>query len=220
MKKIWDVILLLSSFLLVFVWQKTALALYTLQALGALMVLLIILSIKRKHIFPQDHSINPFAAFGEDSPLTIFLFNTIVLLFVFATGGFTSPFFFLLFFLVFGVAFFLEPSIVFVFTIGTIAIFFPDALKDDVWGNMFKLGSIALIAPLSYFFGKGSKDQMKKEQQIEKVKEKTTTAAKTVTEDISAVLNDPKTSLTDEDKNKLTNARNQSEKITDTVNHL
>lgn len=204
---------MIISFLAVFIWQQTALSLYTLQALGVLMVLLIILSIKRKRISVQDQGINPFTTFGEDSPWTIFIFNTIVLLFVFATDGFTSPFFFLIYFLAFGVAFFLDPSTVFVFTVGTIAIFFPDALKNDVWGNMFKLASIALITPLSYFFGRSTKSQIAQTQKNEAVKDD----AETITKDVASVLTNEDKTLLHEDKAKLKEALRTSEKIKEDV---
>src|SRR3990167_7068610 len=62
-----------------------------------------------------------FAPRGES--WTIFILNTVVLLLIISTGGFTSTLFFLLYFLVFGIAFVFEPPTVFVFVVGAIIFF-------------------------------------------------------------------------------------------------
>src|SRR3989338_352398 len=87
-------------------------------------------------------------------PLAIFGVITIVLFFVFITGKLSSGLFFLLYFITFGLVFVFEPTTVFVFVLGIVAIFLPEILSNAVYENIAKVGSIVLVSPLAFFFGR------------------------------------------------------------------
>lgn len=89
----------------------------------------------------------------EGTNWEIFLILTCILLLVASTGGITSPIFFLLYFLLFGITVMYEPIVIFVFVTGMIFAFFQQAIANDIFSNMIRLGSLLLLSPLAYFFG-------------------------------------------------------------------
>lgn len=146
--------LLTLSFLFVFLWQQASLSQFTIQILGLFIFLFLVLS-----------------AFRKKSGWSFFFLTSIVLLMIFATGALNSNFFFLLYFLCFGIAFVFEPVTVFIFLIGTILLFLPGAPRDDIMGNFIKLGSLVLISPLAFFFGREFRREEKQEQIISDMQE-------------------------------------------------
>jgi hypothetical protein len=85
--------------------------------------------------------------------LDILVFSLTVSLLIFTTGGFTSPVFFLSYFLLFGVALFSSPITATAITI-TFALLFIVAPKADFWIDLLQMASLVSIAPLSILFGK------------------------------------------------------------------
>ncbi|MDP3988563.1 MAG: hypothetical protein Q8P80_05480 [Candidatus Levybacteria bacterium] len=225
-KLITQSLLLLLSFGLVYGWEQTPLNAYTIQILGFLIFLYLIVSFrKNKDVIPDSSSVIPAKAgiqgpwipdqVGNDKvnykssqrsvlprgeSWTIFILNTIILLFIVSTGGFTSSLFFLLYFVAFGIAFVFEPATVFVFVIGAIAFFLQDALKDDVTRNMIMLGSLALISPLAFFFGKEYRMEEKAEQKIGQLEEKEKQVAEKIDEDVKKVIQNEHLSQEGEEK--------------------
>jgi hypothetical protein len=100
----------------------------------------------------------------------IFTIIVFVLLVIFITGGIKSPIFFLAYFLLFGITFIFEPLTIFVFMICIATLFLPESLQDDVVGNMIKLGSLIVLGPIAYFFGREYK---KREKLNKNIKDKT-----------------------------------------------
>ena len=84
----------------------------------------------------------------------IFGVTAIVLLIINSTGNLNSSLFFFLYFLLFGLAFLAKPATSLVFLLGIILFFIPETLKGDTTNNLIKLGSLLLIAPIAYFFGR------------------------------------------------------------------
>lgn len=146
MRFIWQSLLLALSFGFVFFWQHTPLSRYTIQSLGFLILLFLLISTRKKGLRK--------ISLDGDTLWTVFTLNTLVLLIVFSTGGFSSPVFFLLYFLGFGVAFAFSPATVIVFVAGMLLNFLPLALKEDATRNLVMLGSLVLISPLAFFFGR------------------------------------------------------------------
>src|SRR5258708_36504137 len=68
----------------------------------------------------------------------IFIVNSVVILLVLATGSLYSPIFFLLYFLCFGITFIFEPITVFIFAIGAVLIFLPQALTNYALESFIK----------------------------------------------------------------------------------
>lgn len=195
MKPIAQTLVLILSFVIVFIWQQTSFSGYTVQALGFLVFLYLIIAARKKG--------SGFLTMGGNGPWGIFILNTIILLLIFATGGISSSLFFLLYFLGFGIAFVFESQAIFVFIIGAVLVFLPDALKGDTFGNFLKIGSLLLISPLAYFFGREYRKSDKQEDEIEALEERTKEAADTISEDIEEVVKNEKENLKQEDMEKL-----------------
>ncbi len=102
----------------------------------------------------------------------IYIILVASLLIVFYTGGIKSVVFFLVYFLLFGITFTFQPSMILLFLLCLICLFLPQALQDDVFGNMVKLSSLLLLAPIAFFFGR---EYRKREKLQEKIQEKTET---------------------------------------------
>ncbi len=150
---------------------------------------------------------------GGDGPWGIFILNTIILLLVFATGSISSSLFFLLYFLGFGIAFVFEPPAIFIFIVGAVLVFLPDALKGDTFGNLIRVGSLLLISPLAYFFGREYRKSDKEESDIEALEERTKEAADTISEDIEEVIKDEKANLKEQDVQKLNEILEETEDL-------
>ncbi|OGH23334.1 MAG: hypothetical protein A2958_00200 [Candidatus Levybacteria bacterium RIFCSPLOWO2_01_FULL_38_13] len=184
-------LLILFSFALVFVWQDSPLSGYTLQIIGFLIAVYIISSLAKSRKGKQ---------ISLGGPLGVFILNTIILLFVFATGGLSSSFFFLLYFVVLALVFIFEPYAVIPFVMGIVLIFLPSAIKDDVVANFIKLGSIVLISPLAFFFGREYQKSGQDEEAFEKIEE-----------DVKDVLKSEKGKLEEEDVKKLEDVIEEAE---------
>lgn len=150
---------------------------------------------------------------GGEGPWGIFILNTVILLLIFSTGALNSPVFFLLYFLGFGIAFVFEPAVTFVFVLGAILIFLPEVLKADLVMGFLKIGSLLLISPLAYFFGKEYRKTDKQEAEIEALEEREKDAADTIAEDIAEVVKNEKASLKSEDVDKLNEVLEETEDL-------
>src|SRR5207253_2179424 len=109
---------------------------------------------------------------------------TVVLLLVISNGGINSTFFYLFYFMAFGIALVFEPPVVFVFSIATIFLFLPDALANDAVARFIKLGSLLLLTPVAYFFGQNFRKEEEQAQYIEKTKGE----AKQIQQDAQEIL--------------------------------
>src|SRR4029079_3571396 len=83
------------------------------------------------------------------------------------TGGLNSNLYFLLYFLLFGIVFLFEPINVFILLIGVLVVFAPSLSEGDFLSNIIKLGSLVLLAPICYFFGREFKKREALERKIE-----------------------------------------------------
>jgi signal transduction histidine kinase len=205
MKILLQSLVLTLSFVFVFVWKETPLTNYTVALSGVLIVFYILISARKKG--------KGFLEMGGEGPWGIFFLNTIILLLIFSTGAIDSTLFFLLYFLGFGVAFVFEPAVTFIFVLGVILVFIPDAIKGDFLVNFLKLGSLLLISPLAFFFGKEYRRNDKQDAQIEALEERTKEAADTISEDIEEVIKEEKANLKSEDMEKLNEILEETEDL-------
>src|ERR1035437_6293735 len=205
MKILLQALVLVLSFVFVFVWKETPLVNYTVALSGVLIVGYILLSARKKG--------KGFINMGGEGPWGIFFLNTVILLLIFSTGGIDSVLFFLLYFLAFGIAFVFEPMLIFVFVLGVILVFVPDVIKGDLLVNSLKLGSLLLISPLACFFGSQYRKSDQQEEAVEALEERTTEAADTISEDIEEVIKDEKDSLKSEDMEKLNEILEETEDL-------
>ncbi len=204
MKILWHFLTLLASFLFIFIWEQTLLADFTIQLLGVLVFLYLLLTIIRR----KKKQINNFGGMSD-----IFLLNTALFLLISLTGNLYSPLFFLLYFLGFGITFIFEPAAVFIFTIGAVCIFLPEILKNLALESFLRIGSLVLIAPLAFFFGASYKDRDKEEAQVDALQERTKDAADTIAKDVETVIKDGKDKLGTKDVEKLNEILEESEQL-------
>ncbi len=198
-------LILILSFVIIFVWQQTPLSSYTVPILGLLIFVYLLLSARKRG--------KGFLTMGGEGPWGIFILNTLIFLLIFSTNGLYSPIFFLLYFLAFGIAFVFEPLSVFIFILGAILVFMPQALTDDVTGNMLRLGSLVLISPLAFFFGNEYKKTEQNEAKIEAMEERIKEAADIIAEDVDEILEDEKDALKDKDIEKLNEILEETEDL-------
>jgi hypothetical protein len=205
MKILLQSLVLIVSFVFVFIWKETPLINYTVALSGVLIILYILVSARKKG--------KGFIQMGGEGPWGIFFLNTVILLLIFSTGGIDSVLFFLLYFLGFGVAFVFEPAVTFVFVLGVILVFIPDVIKGDLLVNSLKLGSLLLISPLAFFFGSEYRKSDKQEEAIEALEERTKDAADTISQDLEEVIKDEKANLKSEDMEKLNEILEETEDL-------
>lgn len=200
------------SFIVIFLWEMTPLSTLTVPILGFLVALYLIISARKKSL-PAGRQEKGFLSMGGDGPWGIFILNTLIFLLIFSTDSINSPLFFLLYFLGFGIAFIFEPILAFVFVLGAILIFVPDVLKGDVTNNILKLGSLILISPLAYFFGKEYRRNDQQDLEIEALKERSKDAADVISEDIEEVVKSEKQNLKTKDMEKLNEVLEETEDL-------
>ncbi len=191
MKFYTDALIVLGSFILVFVWQNSQLAQYSIPFVGFLVFLFLLISFKRK----QNLNLG--------GPVNFFILNTILLLFIFSTGGITSPLFFLIYFLLFAAAFIMDPRSVFIIPIGLIVIFWSQIFQGDVTANIIKMASISILSPLAYFFGIQFKKNDKASDEVLKTKERTVASADEISSDVKEVIESGKSKLSPKEVEKL-----------------
>lgn len=205
MKIISHFLILTSAFILVFIWEISPLSNYTIQALGVLVAFYLLSSIIRKKRNPNSE------LFSQASD--IFILTISILLVISITGNLYSPLFFLLYFLGFGITFIFEPVAVFVFALGSVLIFLPEALKNGSVESFLRLGSIVLISPLAFFFGQEYKDRDAQEEEIVQMQERAQDAANTISQDVEDVLEKEKDSLKPEEVQELNDILEETEDL-------
>ena len=205
MKLISQSLVLILSFIFIFIFEMTPLSSLSTQILGLLVLSYFISSLRKRG--------KGFLSMGGEGPWGIFILNSLIFILIFSTGSINSPLFFLLYFLGFGVAFVFEPSITFIFVIGALLVFGPEILKNDLTNNLLKLGSLILISPLAYFFGKEYRRNEQQEEQLEALEERTKEAADTISDDIEEVIKSEKQNLKDKDIEKLNEVLEETEDL-------
>ncbi|MBI4097832.1 MAG: hypothetical protein HY426_02225, partial [Candidatus Levybacteria bacterium] len=136
-----DSLILVASFLIVFIWQNSQFSAYSVPFIGFLVFMFLLISIKNKRNL------------NLGGPQNFFILNTILLLFIFSTGGISSNLFFLVYFLLFAGAFIMDPRSVFIFPLAMAIIFWPQIFENDTGANIIKIVSLGILSPLAYFFG-------------------------------------------------------------------
>lgn len=204
MKLLTHGLVLLLSFGLVFIWEQTGLNVYTIQAVALLVVIYLLISFIRRKRFKS-------AEFGGVAD--IFILNTAIFLLIYTTGNIYSPLYFLLYFLGFGITFIFEPATVFLFTIGAVLVFLPEALKNGAIESYIRLGSLLLISPLAFFFGQEYRDRDKQEEALQEITEREKEAADTISKDVEEVIKEEKGKLKTKSVEKLDEILEESEDL-------
>ncbi len=193
--------LLLASFVLLYIMEQAKLTSFTPQIIGVLVFLFIILTAGKKRSLTLG------------GPTGVFVLNTVIFLVILSTGGLSSSFFFVLYFVVFGIAFVFDPNLAFVFAAGSLIVFLPDVFKANTLENVVKIASLFIISPLAFFFGKMYRKQDQKEDEVVAVKERASEAADTISKDVSQVIHDEKQTLKPQDVDKLNEILEETEDL-------
>lgn len=159
-KRIIQAMLLTLSVAISFIIAKSSLSDFLLQIVSLLLASYILLQFLSKKI-----------SFIRQNKLVInFLLITIVIYtLIFSTGDLFSPLFFLIYFLLFGVALLLEPySALFLSLIS--AVFFLFTAGKEFWQEVIQLSSIFLISPLALIFGNQYLKLQEEETKVELLK--------------------------------------------------
>ena len=85
--------------------------------------------------------------------------------------------------------------------------------SDYVTSNFLKLGSLVLIAPLAYFFGRELKNDDEEVSVIEAMQERSEDSADTISKDAEEILESEKANLKKEDEDKLNEIIEETETL-------
>lgn len=201
MKVYFQTFLIFASFILVFVWQNSELAKYSVPLIGFLVFMFLLVSMRTKKNL------------NLGGPYNFFLLNTVLLLFIFSTGGITSNLFFILYFLLFAAAFIMDPRSVFIFPVGIVVVFWSSLFQADITANLLKIGSLGLLTPLAYFFGVQFSKTEKQEDEILKTKERAKSSADDIAEDVEEVVESAKAKLNPNEVEKLNDILEETETL-------
>jgi len=152
---------LIIAVALAFFWTSNpSFSYYNLQLIAVFILFFFINQILARH---HRHKIN----------LTIdtVIFTVITLLLVISTGGLTSPLFFLIYFLMFGLALLFEPLISVSLTAVIVLFFLFTPTKKEPLNELLQLFSLLLITPVALFFGKQYLKVLQDEEKIKILEE-------------------------------------------------
>lgn len=152
---------LIAAVILAFFWtQNPFLSYYNLQLMAVFILFFFVNQILARH---HRQKIN----------LTIdaVVFTMIILLVVISTGGLTSPLFFLIYFLMFGLSLLFEPLITVSLTAAIVLFFLFTPSEANPQNELLQLFSLILITPVALFFGKQYLRVLKDEEKIKIMEE-------------------------------------------------
>ncbi len=138
-KKIIHSLFLVFSAFLTFLWPKTSLINYDIE-IGALLFLILYLA---KKFIPQKTNF-----------LESIIFTLIVLIVINSTGGINSPFFFLIYFLLFSLSLLLEPITPLTLSLSLIIFFLIFSSPTEDFKHLLPIFSLAFLTPFALYLGK------------------------------------------------------------------
>ena len=160
-KEIAHALILIFTIVLTFILPKSNLAQYDLQISAGLFILLYL---AKKFIISK----NIYSRLIESV-----IFTLIIMGIVNSTGGLTSPFFFLIYFLLFSLTLILEPIISITTTITLIIFFLLSLPASQDFRTLMPIISLAFITPFAMFMGSEKIKNEKLKVKSEKTKEET-----------------------------------------------
>lgn len=158
-KEIIHSLILIFSITLAFIFPQTSLVNYDLQIVAFLFIILYTV----KKFFQEQNS---------KTKLTESVVFTLIIVGIITSTGYTqSPFFFLIYFLLFSLSLLLEPIISIVTTITLIIFFILSLPQDQSFKNLLPILSLAFITPFSLFLGKEYQEVQALKKQNQKIQE-------------------------------------------------
>jgi hypothetical protein len=160
-KEIIHALILIFTVVLAFVFPKTNLVQYDLQISAGLFILLYLTKnfIISKNIYSRL--------------IESVIFTLVIMGIVNSTGGLTSPFFFLIYFLLFSLSIILEPIISITTTVTLIIFFLLNLPANQDFKTLMPIISLAFITPFAMFLGQEKIESEKLKVKSEKTKEDT-----------------------------------------------
>jgi len=159
-KEIIHSIILIITIALTFLYPKTSLAQYDLQFCALLFIVLFL----AKRFVPKKEA---------SKLLESVIFTLIVLSIVNTTGSTASPFFFLVYFLLFSLALLLEPVISITASLTLIIFFLINLPEGQNLKNLLPIFSLAFLTPFALFLGQEFLQIQKLKSENQKLEEKT-----------------------------------------------
>jgi hypothetical protein len=160
-KEIVHALILVFAIVLTFIFPKTNLANYDLQITAVLFIILY--SVKRFIVAKESYS----------RLIESVVFTLVIMGIINSTGGLTSPFFFLIYFLLFSLSIILEPIISITTTITLIIFFLLGLPANQDFKTLMPIISLAFITPFAMFMGQEKVESEKLKVKNEKNKEET-----------------------------------------------
>lgn len=158
-KKIIHAIILIFTIILAFIFPKTSLAAYDLQISATLFIIFYL--VKRYFIKESSNS----------RLIESVIFTLIILGIVNSTGGLTSPFFFLIHFLLFSLSLLLEPIISITTTLALIIFFLLEVPQNQGLKALLPIISLAFITPFAMYMGEEHIESQKAKIKSQKLEE-------------------------------------------------
>jgi hypothetical protein len=160
-KEIAHALILIFTIVLTFILPKTNLAQYDLQISAGLFIFLYLTKnfILSKNIYSRL--------------IESVIFTLIIMGIINSTGGLTSPFFFLIYFLLFSLSIILEPIISITTTVTLIIFFLLNLPQNQNFKTLMPIISLAFITPFAMFLGQEKINSDKLKAKSEKTKEET-----------------------------------------------
>jgi hypothetical protein len=159
-KEIIHSLILIITIALTFLYPKTSLAQYDLQFCALLFIVLFL----AKRFVPKKEA---------SKLLESVIFTLIVLSIVNTTGSTASPFFFLVYFLLFSLALLLEPIISITASLTLIIFFLINLPEGQNLKNLLPIFSLAFLTPFALFLGQEFLQIQKLKSENQKLEEKT-----------------------------------------------
>ncbi len=153
-------LILIFAIALSFLFPKTVLAQYDLQ-ISAVLFIILFLGKKLNITSPKTKL------------LESVIFTLIITFIVNTTGGYASPFFFLLYFLLFSLSLLLEPIISITTTISLIVLFIISMPQNQEIKAMLPIFSLAFLTPFALFMGQEFIDLQNLRNKDQKIQEDT-----------------------------------------------
>lgn len=160
-KEIIHALILVLTIVLAFIFPKTNLAQYDLQISAGLFIVLYL----SKNFFISKSTYSRL--------IESVIFTLIIMGVVNSTGGLTSPFFFLVYFLLFSLSLILEPIISITTTVTLIIFFLLNLPPNQDFKTLIPIISLAFITPFAMFMGQEKVESDKLKAKGEKTKEDT-----------------------------------------------
>lgn len=160
-KEIIHALILIFTIVLTFIFPKTNFAQYDLQISAGLFILLLL---TKKFIVSK----NIYSRLIESV-----VFTLVIMGIVNSTGGLTSPFFFLIYFLLFSLSIILEPIISITTTVTLIIFFLLNLPANQDFKTLMPIISLAFITPFAMFLGQEQIEAQKSRLKNQRQKEET-----------------------------------------------